>query len=448
MTIFDESIAQALDPGASPQIETEIETEIVGAFRLSSVFDVSGLALAATVAAGRELARLTGAERIRADRGLVEDWFGITIRPIGWTLPDSWDPVAGNYRARDGWIRLHTNVPAHLSATLSVLGVAADREAVAAAVERWERHDLEAAIVQAGGVAAAMRSLDDWAAHPQGRAVAAEPLVAWSAHDGEPRDLPPLRETLEGLRVLDLTRVLAGPVATRFLAGFGARVLRVDPPDWREDGLAPETTLGKACCGLDLRREDDRARFEALLAQAHVLVHGYRPEALARLGYDEAARRAINPGLIDVALCAYGWTGPWSGRRGFDTVVQMNAGLAHEGMVRTGADKPVPLPVQALDHATGYLMAASVLRALRALREEGRISSARLSLARIAALLVSGGSTDPTPRPPRAHDPETLAEDTAWGPARRVAFPLRLDGRGPLWRLQAAPFRSAPAEWP
>lgn len=444
MTIFDETIANALDPRASP----EIGIDVVGEVRLPGIFDVSGLALAATLAAGRELARLTGAARIHVDRGLVEDWFGITIRPIGWTLPDAWDPVAGNYRARDGWIRLHTNVPAHLSATLSVLGVAAERAAVARAVEGWERHDLEDAVVRAGGVAAAMRSLDDWAAHPQGRAVAAEPLVAWSTRDGDPRDLPALRGDLDGLRVLDLTRVLAGPVATRFLAGFGARVLRVDPPDWREDGLAPETTLGKACCGLDLRREEDRARFEALAAQAHVLVHGYRPDALARLGYDEAARRALNPGLIDVALCAYGWTGPWSGRRGFDTVVQMNAGLAHEAMVRTGADGPVPLPVQALDHATGYLMAASVLRALRALREEGCVSSARLSLARTAALLVSGGIADPGPRPPRTRDPETFAEETAWGPARRVAFPLRIDGRAPIWRRPAAPFRSAPAEWP
>ncbi|MEE2701372.1 MAG: CoA transferase [Chloroflexota bacterium] len=443
-TFFDNEIQRALGPHPS----TRPLVEVSGEFGLSSVFDVSDLALSSILAATRELAALTGAMQISADRRLIELWFGTTLRPIGWSLPPSWDPIAGNYLARDGWIRLHTNVPAHLAATLSVLEVPAMRDNVERAVANWSRFDLEDAVIDAGGVAAAMRSLTEWALHPQGQFVANEPLIAWSENAGHSTTLPVLKEKLDGLRVLDLTRVLAGPVATRFLAGFGASVLRIDPLDWQEHGLEPEVTLGKSCCGLDLQRTADRARFEELLSTAHVLVHGYRPGALDRLGYDAPTRRKLNPSLIDVSLSAYGWSGPWKDRRGFDSVVQMNSGLAHEGMIRSGSDRPIALPVQALDHATGYLMAASVLRALREQLNGGRCLSARLSLARTAALLVSGGINDPVPHARSSYTADETFEETYWGPARRAVFPVKLNGRSPEWRNAAVPFRSAAAEWP
>lgn len=161
------------------------------------------------------------------------------------------------------------------------------------------------------------------------------------------------RRPLAGIKVLDFTRVLAGPVATRFLAGLGADVLRIDPPEWDEPGVVPDVILGKRCARLDLHTAEDRRVFEALLARADIVVHGYRPGAMARLGYDEGERRTINPGLVDVSLCAYGWTGPWAGRRGFDSLVQMSIGIAEAGMRWQQAERPVPLPVQALDHATG-----------------------------------------------------------------------------------------------
>ncbi|MDE0209936.1 MAG: CoA transferase, partial [Boseongicola sp.] len=204
----------------------------------------------------------------------------------------------------------------------------------------------------------------------------------------------------------------------------------------------------KACASLDLNEANDRARFESLLSEAHVFVHGYRPGALDRLGYGECRRREINPDIIDVSLSAYGWTGPWRKRRGFDSVVQVNSGLAQEGMTRLGTDKPVQLPIQALDHGTGYLMAAAALCALRLQRADGRARSARLSLARTAHLLISNGVRDPIAPPSSETCATELAEMTHWGPARRVAFPVALDGRGPVWRRQAAPFRSARAEWP
>lgn len=449
MTVrFLAEIAAAFDTGHDAPLA------VTGCGELPSWFAVTDLAAASVGAAGLMLARYAAdgeaAPAVTVDRRLASLWFGWTLHPDGWQMPPTWDPVAGDYPAKDGWIRLHTNAPAHRAAALSVLGTAAERDDVACAVANWHAADLETAVVDAGGCAAEMRGLDDWAAHPQGKAVAAEPLVAWTDHD----PIEPRRETIDrarplaGLRVLDLTRVLAGPIASRFLAAFGADVLRIDPPDWDEPGVVPEVTLGKRCAGLNLKTSGDRAVFERLLASADVLLHGYRPGALPGLGFDPDARRERNPGLVDVSLDAYGWTGPWAGRRGFDSLVQMSSGIAHHGMTASGADRPTPLPVQALDHATGYLLAAAVLSAL-AERRQGGVRSARLSLARTAHLLTSAGTVTPTPEPLKetADDVAPAIEATDWGPARRTRFPLTIEGLKPNWPHPASNLRTASPEW-
>src|SRR5215831_2210379 len=367
---------------------------------LPSWFDVSGLAEASIAAAAVQIAAISdlGPQRISVDRRLCGLWFGWSLRPQGWVMPNPWDPIAGDYRARDGWIRLHTNAPDHRAAALRVLGTPEEREAVIAAVAQWEADELEVAVVEAGGCAAAMRSLEEWAHHPQGQAIAAEPLIHWNESPILPSGRVALAAArpLEGVRVLDLTRVLAGPVATRFLAAFGANVLRIDPPSWTNRGVIPEVTIGKRCAGLDLHDAEDRDRFAELLQTADILVHGYRPGALEGLGFGKDQRRQLNPELIDVCLDAYGWTGPWARRRGFDSLVQMSAGIADAGMCMEGLERPCPLPVQALDQATGYLMAAAVARALLVRRVTGAALSAQLSLARTAhpsgvyAILVKG----------------------------------------------------------
>ncbi|HEX8403623.1 MAG TPA: CoA transferase [Duganella sp.] len=434
---------------------------------LPSPYAVTDLAAASVGAAALALRQLMIAQGgdagpVFLDRRLASLWFGWSIHPIGWERPPPWDAVAGDYATTDGWIRLHTNAIHHRDAALAVLGCAVDRQAVAQAVARWRGEELEAAVVGNNGCAALMRSPAEWRAHPQGIAVAAEPLIAFetrplggaaSAWAGAATPERPLA----GLKVLDLTRVLAGPVATRFLAGYGADVLRIDPPDWNEPGTIPEVTLGKRCARLDLRRPSDRIIFETLLAQADVLVHGYRPAALERLGYGEPFRRALNPGLIDVALDAYGWTGQLAGRRGFDSLVQMSCGIAEHGMRMQGASKPVPLPVQALDHATGYLMAAAVLRGLLFRSTENLAMQARLSLARTAKWLVdaSSGSLDGVPAglaaegnqvlaPVSAADLSPALEHTEWGPARRLLPPVVVDGAPMVWDRPAASLGSAP----
>jgi crotonobetainyl-CoA:carnitine CoA-transferase CaiB-like acyl-CoA transferase len=427
---------------------------------LPSAFGVSDLAQASMAAAGVALSRIvagpggTAPSPVAVDRDLASAWFAVSLRPEGWGLPPAWDAVAGDYACVDGWVQFHTNAPHHREAALRVLGVPGEREAVAAEAARWRADDLEAAVVGAGGVAAALRSIEAWDAHPQGMAVAAEPLLhvepTGSGPDPEVRAVTPERP-LAGLRVLDLTRVLARPVATRLLAGWGADVLRVDPPDWDEPGIVPEVTLGKTCARLDLRTPGGRDHLLGLLASADVLVHGYRPDALEGLGLGADVRQAARPGLVDVSLDAYGWTGPWSGRRGFDSLVQRSSGIAEAGRRAAGTDRPVPLPVQALDHATGYLLAAAALTGLARRNENGRGSRWRASLARMSRVLVDagigstiiGGGIDPV-----GPDGDVPVETTVWGDARRLPPPLVVSGSPLRWSRPAGPLGTSPAEWP
>ncbi|MEM1045650.1 MAG: CoA transferase [Pseudomonadota bacterium] len=447
-------IAEAF-PGSEALLAPDALT-VSGDGTLASYFAVTDLAAASVGTAGLQLSAFAAPDGhdpapVDVDRRLAGLWFGVSIDPITWSLPPVWDSIAGDYPTADGWIRLHTNAPHHRRAAQSVLGPYEDRDAMAPAVAGWQADDLETAVVEAGGCAAAMRSMADWQAHANGAAVAAEPLVAWQAFpDTDPPVIDPHPEApLTGLRILDLTRVLAGPVAGRFLAAFGADVLRIDPPDWEEPAVVPDVTLGKRCAGLDLKSPEDRAVFDGLLQGADVLLHGYRPGALPALGLDAEGLRAVNPDLIDVSLDAFGWSGPWAGRRGFDSLVQMSTGIAEHGMRQSGADRPFPLPVQALDHATGYLMAAAVMHALNRRRKTGAVLSAKLSLARTAHLLVgTAADTASDGMPARSEDDlDPRIEHTAWGPARRVRFPLSIPGVDVDWRYPAGNLRTVKAVW-
>jgi len=428
-----------------------------GGGSLPSVFPVTELAAATAGAASLAVAELIHAAsgqapRAGVDQRLASLWFGTSLRPQGWEVPPQWDTVAGDYRAADGWIRLHTNAPHHRAAALGVLGVPADKAAVAKAVAGWEANALEAAVVGNGGCAAAMRSAADWATHPQGLAISQEPLLHWTDFDaGAARQHAFTRERpLQGIRVLDLTRILAGPVATRFLAGFGADVLRIDPPGWEEPNTVPEVVLGKRCARLDLKRGEDLQILEDLLRQADVMVHGYRADALARLGLDARRRRELNPGLVDISLDAYGWSGPWQHRRGFDSLVQMSSGIAEAGMRQRGLDRPGPLPVQAIDHATGYLLATAAVRGLSRRLATGAGCQVRASLARTAQLLLSnaGLARDTAPLAPESEaDMAGQVEATSWGPARRVRPPVTVAGAPVHWARPAGALGSAAAAW-
>lgn len=441
-----------------PEFRQEIVLDVAGG-SATSCYPVSDFAQAAIATAVHEVMSLcksvwASESQAQIDRMLASRWCVHSVYPTGWKLPTTWDEFAGDYQTRDGWIRLHTNAAPHKAAALGVLEQPASRREAIQRVAKWHGRDLENAVVDASGAAAIMMSREQWQNHEQGRAVNREPVVAWQEHASGIAGPDVLQQAtpsrpLNGVRVLDLTRVLAGPVSTRFLASLGAEVLRIDPPEWDEDGNALEMTLGKRCAGLDLRKPADKRVLEALLSKAHVVVHGYRRDALPRLGLDEKRRLAINPWLVDVALNAYGWTGPWTDRRGFDSLVQMSSGIADFGMRCADANHPVPLPFQALDHVTGYLMAAAVIHAINQQRTSGRVLSARLSLARQAKLLqdLSTSGTGGTLENVEERHFSPGVEQTPWGTLRRLQLPYRINGVNLQFDHPVDKLRSAQPRW-
>ena len=442
------SIAARLWSLLAGDVATLDRLELVGDRRLlPSVFDVTGLATAAAGVATLAVAELDAVRNERdVDRVVVTTGEASTafrceslFVPDGWVLPPIWDPIAGDYRGVDGWIRLHTNYANHRAAVLRVLDVGdADREAVGAEVAGWAVDDLESRVVDAGGVAAVMHTRDEWLAHPHGAATAsARPFEIVPRPGGDGRSLPPASAPLADVKVLDLTRVIAGPFATRFLAAWGARVLRLDPPGFEEvPAIVPEATAGKRCALLDLATTTGRDRFLSLVSEADVLVHGYRPGALDALGLDDDTLYDANRELIISQHDAYGWTGPWAHRRGFDSLVQMSCGIA----AAQDAATPKPLPAQALDHATAMHIAAAVCHALTTRAQTGQASHIRSSLIGTANLLYE--------LPDRAASsvayPSFTADDTEpratwWGPARAVPIPGCIGNQRPTLSIEPGP---------
>ncbi|MCE2918349.1 MAG: CoA transferase, partial [Roseomonas sp.] len=246
-----------------------------------------------------------------------EHWLSIAGRPAG----ARWDAIAGLCPCGDGrWVRLHTNFPHHRDGVLRLLGnIAHDRAAVAKALGQWRAADFEAAAAEAGLVVTMTRSLAEWEASAQGEAAASlPPVLIEKIADAPPIPLPPAAaRPLAGMRVLDLTRVIAAPVAGRTLAAH--------LPSF--DELVMDTGRGKRTAALDLRAPNDCARLRDLATSADIFLQGYRPGAIAGHGFAPEALAALNPGIICVSLSAYGHLGPWAARRGFDSLVQNANGM-------------------------------------------------------------------------------------------------------------------------
>jgi CoA transferase family III len=359
-------------------------------------------------------------------------------------------PLSRFWRAADGWVRTHANYRWHRAALLRALGTQADRDSVAAAIAELRAREVEDLVVGAGGVAAAVRDEAAWLAEPAGQAVAAARLV----EGGLTGDAPPRRRSAgtraaSGVRVLDLTRVIAGPTATRYLAALGADVLRLDAPDRPELTLhARDGLLGKRSALLDLGTPDGAGRLHDLLSGADVLVHGYRPRALDRFGLTPGALAERHPGLVVVSLSAWGSGGPWGGRRGFDSIVQAACGIA----TTESADgrRPGTMPCQLLDHGTGYLCAAAALRALAGQAARGGSYHCELSLARTAHWLLAqpremaGARQIPADNGDRAWLTTVESSD---GPVTTVAPLGRLDEDGFTWPRALSRYGADRAAW-
>jgi crotonobetainyl-CoA:carnitine CoA-transferase CaiB-like acyl-CoA transferase len=450
------------DLGAALGIDVQA-VRFTGTGVLAGPYPMTDLGAACLAGAGAAVADLVAdaggaSPAVTVDRPLATGLFHRAARPLRAATRSPFHPMSRDFATADGrWIRFQANYPHLRAATLAVLGTGEDGAAIASAVAGAKADELEAAVIAGGGAAAASRATWEWAAHAQGAAVTAEPLVDIAESDRRDTgrldgDWRPLTERpLAGLRVLDMTRVLAGPMATRLLAGFGAQVLRVDPPDYDEpNGIGSgDLTLGKRCAVLDLKTADGRACFAALLAGADILVHGLRPGALDGLGLDQDTRQAISPGLIEVTLSAYGWTGPWQGRRGFDTLVQNSTGMALAGGAWAGTGVPYRWPLSILDHSAGYLMAAAAVAAVARRARTGHGSVSRVSLARVAHWLTSGPAQDDEPplELPLPGPLDPAVHDSPVGPVRRLRWPMRVSGIPFRFDRPGDPFGSSVPRW-
>lgn len=363
--------------------------------------------------------------------------------------PTVWAPLSGFWQAADGWVRTHANYPHHAEQLARLLGTAtnASRSEFASAVSERGAVALEADAARSGAIVGAVRDRSTWAAHEQARAVAEAPLIRLS----RVAEVAPVRSVpgpmLSGVRVLDLTRVLAGPVATRNLALAGAEVLRIDPPhppeiDWQH----VETGSGKRTAILNLATPGDRRIFLDLLGQADVVVTGYRPGALEAFGLATEDLQARRPGVVHARVSAWGWQGPWASRRGFDSIVQAVSGIAlAESLDGT---TPRALPAQALDHSAGHLLTGGIARALTRRSHEGGGWQVDVVLARLAQALLKtrvpsdgGDATDDLTT-------ETVQEaSTPAGVVRLAAPPLTLIGAPSAYPALAAPWGSDPPHW-
>ncbi|MEV5381575.1 CoA transferase [Streptomyces sp. NPDC052721] len=391
---------------------------------------------------------------VRVDDGPVATAFhSERLLRVDGRAPVVFAPLSRFWRTADGWVRTHANYPHHRARLLGALGLPADASAeeVAGRLAETSAQEAEETVHAAGGLAVALRTPAEWQAHPQAAEVAARPLVERARLDSAPaRVLPPPAPAAAvlpaaGLRVLDLTRVLAGPVATRTLALLGADVLRLDAP-WLPElpDQHADTGFGKRSATLDLAAGRDT--FEELLRTADVVVTGYRPGALDRFGLAPRALAERRPGLVVAQVSAWGAYGPWGGRRGFDSLVQVATGIAvTEGSV----ERPGALPAQALDHGTGYLLAAAVLRALTEQSYDGGSRLVRLALARTAHWLTDGTLSTAAEGAPYAGPDAWLTETDSPLGRLRHARPAVSFTAGPAgWARPAVPWGSDPAKWP
>jgi crotonobetainyl-CoA:carnitine CoA-transferase CaiB-like acyl-CoA transferase len=368
--------------------------------------------------------------------------------------------IMGVYPSRDGrWSYLHCNFPNHRAAALKVLGVAEDRDAVARAVATWNAADLEEAIIAAGGAGGMARTRAEWAKHPQAAAIAALPLLEIvRIGDSAPEPLPSGDRPLAGIRVLDLTRVLAGPTCARTLAEHGAEVMKITAAHLPNLGYQEwDTGHGKLSAQLDLRDAAQVDILRGLVGEAHVFSQGYRPGSLAGRGLAPEELARIRPGLVYVSLCAFGHRGPWASRRGFDTVVQTVSGITIRQAQCVPGARPGPnfYPVSAIDYCTGYLMAFGAMVALLRRTQEGGSWLVRISLAQVGKWILDLGEVPeaalngvPAEFTPSELDRWSTVSQTPSGPLRHLKPVVELEETPPYWARPSVPLGYHPPVWP
>jgi crotonobetainyl-CoA:carnitine CoA-transferase CaiB-like acyl-CoA transferase len=432
--------------GADPVLRTRYRVGTAGAAALGAV----GLAAA-------HLWQLRGgrAQRVAVDlRAAAASLRSARYLRINGEAPKQWDPLSGFYPVRDGWISIHCNFTNHRAAALGVLKTGEDRAAAEQAARAWDGLALEDAIHANAGCAGFVRSEADWARHPHAQAVAAQPLIEIERiGDAPPTPLPAGPRPLAGVRALDLTRVLAGPTCARSLAEHGADVLKITAAHLPDSGLTElDTGIGKLSARLDLRTPAGVDTLRALAREADVFSQSYRPGALAARGFSPQVLAELRPGIVCVSLNAWGGTGPWRDRRGFDSIVQSVSGMA----LASGDDgKPQLLPVSAIDYVSGYLMAFGAMVALGRRAREGGSWMVRVALARVGRWIVDRGVVAdhiwrgvPDDLPSEELAPLLAEMDAPDGRIRYLRPVVQLSETPPHWSRPPVPLDYHRPEWP
>jgi crotonobetainyl-CoA:carnitine CoA-transferase CaiB-like acyl-CoA transferase len=450
-------LAAGGEPSALDRVRlTGEEPQLPSSFRVAAAAQAS---IAATGLAAAQIWKLRAGQNqdvaVDMRHAVVECRSERYLRVDGKPPPPTWDAIAGIYKTRDRrFVRLHTNFRHHRDAVCKVLDCTPERDEVQAALMRWDGEAFETAAYAGGCVVASMRSYEEWSALPQAKALAAlPPVVIEKIGEAAPRPWPAGNRPLAGLRVLDLSRVIAGPVAGRTLAAHGADVLLICGPDlpaipW----LSIDNGRGKLTSFVELKSDAGRSTLRDLLASADIFSQGYRPRAIASLGFSPEDAARISPGIVYVSLSAYGHAGPWEERRGFDSLVQTATGFNHAEGQAAGSDGPKELPAQMLDHATGYLMAFGAMMARARQSREGGSWHVRVSLAQTGRWLWNLG------RVADGFKTEDLRGDavspfieevpSGFGPLQSVRPSAVLSKTPAFWARPAMPLGSHKPEWP
>lgn len=368
--------------------------------------------------------------------------------------------LGGLHKTADGYVRMHDGFTHHRNNALEILGLSerASREEVAAKMLEWKSAELESAAFRNNAVILALRSFQEWDALPQAQAVADFPITLRKLNSERPFVRPPvdsglMTNCLQGVRVVELSRVIAAPVAGRTLAAHGAEVIWVTSPTLpNQPELDIDLARGKRTVRLDIKKPQDKERLLELIRTADVFLSSYRPGSLAAQGFSSDELIKSNPNLVVATLNAWGEEGPWAKNRGFDSLVQTASGINVAEAERCGNGEPARvLPCQALDHGAGYLLATGIMAALYKRALDNGAYEVHVSLAGVMKYLRSLGQTS-REEGNEASDFEGIEEYmesrmTSFGMLKAITHSPSIDGVKVGYSIMPKPLGSDEPAW-
>jgi crotonobetainyl-CoA:carnitine CoA-transferase CaiB-like acyl-CoA transferase len=359
------------------------------------------------------------------------------------------------YRTKDNRFFLPTGAyPRLLNGMCQFLKCSPDKDSIAAAVSTWDSAELDAAAAEQGLVFALVRTAEEWAAHPQGKQLAAQPLVEIiKIGDSDPEPFTAAERPLSGLRVLSTTHVIAGNVMSRTLAEHGAEVLQIaHPEEFEHEALMQDPCAGfTGSVWLDLAKTDDRQKAYELVSAADVFVENYRTHKIADLGLSPEELAARRPGIIYASCRCFTYDGPWANRAGFDMEALCVTGFTTE---EGSPEQPAFPPTHVMnDYIAGYVGAAGIQAALIRRARDGGSYHVRVNLARCAMWFMSLGTFDKNAPIPVGEEhqllaPDTITAQTPYGELLRLAPPVTFSETKPHWENPVLVVRgSSKPEW-